>query len=188
MRIIGIVVVATAALAGPAGASVVVLGNSIGHSCYQAALDRNRSDLALKSCDDALESGQMSFHDIVATFVNRGIVKLHREDYRPALADFDHAIALDPAEPESYLNKGSALLRMGADPRQAIALFDEALERNTTRPELAYFSRAIAHEVSGDLQQAYNDYRRAQLAAPKWQEPGRELSRFQIKRVGGSTW
>jgi tetratricopeptide (TPR) repeat protein len=76
---------------------------------------------------------------------------------------------------------------MGASTSEAIALFDEALRRNTRRPELAYFSRGIAHEVAGNLQQAYLDYRRAQELAPRWDQPAREMSRFQVRKAGGTT-
>jgi tetratricopeptide (TPR) repeat protein len=173
-------------LAAPAAASVIVLGNSAGFGCYRSAVAKSGSDVAVQNCTDALEASVMSFDDTVATYVNRGVVKLHGGRYNEALRDFDRAIAMKPREAESYLNKGSALLRMGASADQAIPLFDEALRRNTNRPELAYFSRAIAHEVSGNLKEAYLDYRRAQEAAPRWDLPAREMARFQVRRAGGS--
>ena len=72
---------------------------------------------------------------------------------------------------------------MGASTSVAIALFNEALARNTSRPELAYFSRGVANEVAGNLTEAYRDYKRAQELAPRWDLPGEELSRFQVTRV-----
>lgn len=131
----------------------------------------------------AFRSGTLTFDDEVATYVNRGIVRLYGKDHQGAISDFDKAIALNPAQPESYLNKGAALVRMGASPSEAIALFNEALARKTSRPELAYFSRGIAHEVAGKLTEAYRDYKRAQELAPRWDRPGEELSRFQVTRV-----
>lgn len=171
--------------ATPAIASVIVIGNSPGHGCYVSAKAQNGSNVALEDCNKAMKSGLLSRDDTVATYVNRGIVKLWGKDHRGAVADFDRAIAMDPREAESYLNKGSAYLRMKASPIEAIALFSEALERKTDRPELAYFGRAIAHEVAGDMKAAYLDYRRAQAAAPEWGDPARELSRFQVRRVNG---
>ena len=173
-------------LAAPAAASVIVLGNSAGFGCYRAAVAKASSDVAVKNCTDAIESGMMSFDDTVATYVNRGVVKLHGGRYDDALRDFDRAIAMKPSEPESYLNKGSTLLRMEASPASAIPLFGEALQRNTRRPELAYFGRAIANEASGNLKEAYLDYRRAKEAAPRWDLPAREMARFQIRPAGGS--
>ncbi len=175
--------IAMACLSAPGLAAGIVVGGSLGAACYEAALNKANSFSAIVSCDYALKSGTMSAHDTVATYVNRGILKLARDDFDDAVRDFDRAIALDPAEPESYLNKGTALLRKGADPSLAVAQFDEALERGTQRPELAYFSRAIAYETAGDVKAAYQDYRRAQLAAPDWDSPARELSRFEVRKT-----
>ena len=47
-----------------------------------------------------------------------------------AIADFDRAIALDPNQPEAYLNKGAALIRLN-NPTEALRLFTVALEHNT---------------------------------------------------------
>lgn len=171
-------------VAGPAAAGVVVIGSSPGRACYEAARSGDSSRDALAICDNALASGLMDSGDQVATFVNRGIVKILRGTYDLAISDFDRAIALDPRQPESYLNKGSALLRSGARAGDAIPLFSEALQRKTKRPELAYFGRAIAYEETGDVKSAYLDYRRAQEADPRWEQPAEELKRFQVRREG----
>ena len=170
-------------LAAPAAASVMVVGNSPGFSCYAVAKSRNGSIDALQRCNEAFRSGTLTFEDEVATYVNRGIVRLYGKDHVGAIADFDKAIALDPKQPESYLNKGAAIVRMGGNSAEAITLFNEALARKTSRPEIAYFSRGVAHETAGQLAEAYRDYKRAQELAPRWDQPGEELSRFQVKRV-----
>ena len=167
--------------AAPAG--VTVLGSSPGFSCYAVARSKDGSSDALERCNTAFESGKLTFDDQVATYVNRGIVRLYGKDHEGAIADFDKAISLNPAQPESYLNKGAALVRMGASPTDAIALFNEALARKTSRPEVAYFSRGVAHELAGNISAAYRDYKRAQELAPRWEQPGQELSRFQVTRV-----
>jgi tetratricopeptide (TPR) repeat protein len=174
------------AVAGPAEASVLVLGSDAGKECYEAARNQISSMDALARCDLALDQAALTSEEKVATFVNRGVVKLYRGNYQDAIQDFDRAIALDPSEPESYLNKASALLRSEASPAEAKALFSQALERDTRRPELAFFGRAIANELTGDIKSAYQDYKRAQEAAPRWQQPRRELSRFQVKRASTS--
>jgi tetratricopeptide (TPR) repeat protein len=173
-------------IAAPAAASIFVIGSDAGKQCYDAARNGSGSLDALQVCDQALAGGNLQRDERVATYVNRGIVKIHSGRYDAAIQDFDRAIAMDPSEPESYLNKGSALLRSEASPAEAKALFSEALQRDTRRPELAFFGRAIASELTGDLKSAYLDYKRAQEAAPRWRQPRRELSRFQVKRASSS--
>jgi tetratricopeptide (TPR) repeat protein len=90
-------------------------------------------------------------------------------------------MVLDPDEPETYLNRGSALIRR-EDAANAIAMFDQAIQRNTRRPELAYYGRALANELSGNVRAAYRDYRRASELAPRWSEPRIELRRFRVTR------
>ena len=172
-----------AAMPAAAPAGVMVIGNSPGFSCYAVARAKDGSREALQRCNDAFRSGLLTFHDEVATYVNRGIVRLYGNDHQGAIADFDKAISLNPAQPESYLNKGVVLVQMGGSSSDAIALFNEALVRKTSRPELAYYSRGVAHEVAGNLNAAYRDYKRAQELAPRWAEPVEELSRFQVKQV-----
>ena len=99
----------------------------------------------------------------VATHVNRGILRLRRGMVDEAIADFDQAIALDPNQPEAYLNKGAALLQR-QNPSEAVQLFTVALERNTTRPAIAHYGRAIANEQLGNVREAYHDYQRGEPA------------------------
>ena len=96
-----------------------------------------------------------------------------------AIADFDRAIELDPNQAEAYLNKGAALLRR-ENPGEAMNLFTIALERNTTRPALAHYGRAIANETLGNLGAAYRDYTAAARIDPEWNQPRQELTRFRV--------
>jgi tetratricopeptide (TPR) repeat protein len=184
LSLVGLATFGLVVAAAPASGSIMVLGDSIGHACYASARAQLGTRTALADCNTALESGKLSFEDTVATYVNRGIVKIHAGDHQAAIADFDRSIRLDPNQPESYLNKGSALLRLGGRSQEAVGLFDEAIQRKTRRPELAYFGRAIAHEDNGNLNAAYHDYRRARDLAPRWDLPAREMSRFQVRPAG----
>jgi tetratricopeptide (TPR) repeat protein len=169
-----------AAVSVPAVAAVTVVGSSSARMCFEAAdSPMAPTQRELRYCDDAFTEGAMSSHDTVATHVNRGILRLRRSQTDAAIADFDQAIRLDPRQPEAYLNKGAALIRLN-DATEALRLFTVALEYNTRRPEIAHFGRAIANESLGNVRAAYDDYRRASELDPDWRDPQTELRRFRV--------
>jgi tetratricopeptide (TPR) repeat protein len=169
-----------AAGAGPALGAVTVIGSSSARMCFEAAdAPMLPSMQSMRYCNEALDDATLSEHDLVATRVNRGILFLRRNQLDPAIADFDAAIAMDPNQPEAYLNKGSALMRRN-NAEEALQLYTVALERNTSRPALAHFGRAIANEVLGNVRAAYEDYQLASQLDPNWAEPRTELRRFRI--------
>ena len=169
-----------AAVSVPALGAVTVVGSSSARMCFEAADSPLMPSLRdMRYCDEALTQGAISDHDTIATYVNRGILRLRRSQIDVAIADFDRAIALDPQQPEAYLNKGAALIRLN-NPTEALQLFTAALEYHTRRPEVAHYGRAIANETLGNVRAAYNDYRRASELDPDWAEPAAELSRFRV--------
>ncbi|HET9427551.1 MAG TPA: tetratricopeptide repeat protein [Allosphingosinicella sp.] len=171
-----------AVISVPAAASVISMGSTSASLCYQRAdspVDPSFSDLRI--CDTALNEEGLTQRDRVATHVNRGILRLRRSQLDLAIADFDRAIALDPDQPEAYLNKGAAMIRQ-RNPGAALGLFTMAIERRTSRPELAHFGRAIANEALGNARQAYRDYQRASELDPDWADPRSELTRFRVVR------
>ncbi|MBX3561608.1 MAG: hypothetical protein KF780_07305 [Sphingomonas sp.] len=177
-------VIAAALAASPAfaQAGVRTLGSSDARGCYLAAELRRNVDMRdLVRCDDALRVGGLDIRDTAATHVNRGILRMRLGHIDAAIADFDAASAIDPGQPEAYLNKGAALI-VRQQPGEAARLFTVALERNTMRPELAHYGRAVAHETLGDARAAYADYRRASELAPRWREPRADLTRFRVTR------
>jgi tetratricopeptide (TPR) repeat protein len=171
---------ALAAFAVPASASVLVVGNSDARMCFEAA-DSPMLPAArdIRRCDDALRHESLTGYETVATHVNRGILRLRRNQVEEAVADFDRAITLDPEQPEAYLNKGAALIRR-QNPAEAVPLFTASIERNTSRPAIAHYGRAVANEALGNVAAAYRDYRRASELDPEWAEPRAELRRFRV--------
>jgi tetratricopeptide (TPR) repeat protein len=168
------------AAASAAPASVTVIGNSNARLCYEAAdspLVPRVTDVQI--CDEALMRDALARFETVATHVNRGILKLRLGRTDEAIADFDRAIVVDPDQPEAYLNKGAALIRLN-NAREALPLFTVALERRTSRPEIAHYGRGVAYEALGNLAAAYRDYRRASELKPDWEEPRAELARFRV--------
>lgn len=167
--------------AGAANAAITVIGTSSARACYEAAEHENASASALRSCDAAIESADTGPRERVATYVNRGIVYFHRADFERAISDFDRAIAMDPDEPEAFLNKGVALMRRDQSGAQALPLFTMAIEMGTEEPALAYYARGVAHELNGDLTAAYYDIRRASQIDPQWDLPTQDLARFIVR-------
>jgi tetratricopeptide (TPR) repeat protein len=165
----------------PASAAVLVLGSDSARLCYESA--RASSGVRnLPLCDEALSQEALSPHDRVATFVNRGIIRMKSGNIDAAIKDFDTAIALDANQPEAYLNKGAAILRGTNGWGDAVPLFSTAIEKRTIRPEVAYLGRGMANESSGNIKAAYLDYKQAAALAPHWKEPLDELSRFKVSR------
>lgn len=176
--------VLSAVLAAPASAASSVIGQGRAHGCFIAALTDNASQRTIDDCTRALDDDVLSSDDRVATHVNRGILKMQLKQIDAAIADFDAALARDPAQPEAFLNKGVATLRKSGAAAEAVRLFSAAIDNGTTKPELAHFGRAIAHEMLGDLRSAYADLKQANALAPEWTQPVEELARYQVRPAG----
>jgi tetratricopeptide (TPR) repeat protein len=165
----------------PAIAGVAVVGASSARMCFQAADASSRpTQRDLATCNEAIDEPGISDHDLVASYVNRGIVRLRRDLVELSLRDFDTALQMDPNQPEASLNKGAALMRQD-HVREALPLFTVALEHHTNRPAMAHFGRAIAYEALGDVQSAYRDYQLASELEPDWAQPRTELQRFRVR-------
>ena len=172
--------IAIALITTPAAASVMTLGNGLARSCYLATEARQATFSSIDICSEALEDATLVRHDIAATHVNRGIIYLLRKEHDAAGKDFDQAIAIDPGQPEAWLNKAVLKMRQGRT-AEALPLASRAVELNTTRPALAYFIRGIAQEAAGNVKAAYADLRRAQQLEPEWSYPTEELKRYSVR-------
>jgi len=170
-----------AALAAPAAASVTVIGGTAARTCYEAA-DSPFSPVpeTLAACDRALAAEPLAPRDVVATHVNRGILRVRGGDLAGGVADFDAAIRLDSEVGEAWFNRGAALLRRNA-PAEALPSFEAAVALGIDRPALAFLGRAVAHEALGNVRAAYADYRRASELEPGWDRPRAELARFSLR-------
>lgn len=184
MRIFPCLAAAAFLVPGAATASSMVIGSGLARMCYEAAEAERASPGTLDICNRAMSEEALSYDDQVATYVNRGIIRARLNDVDGALLDYNRAIKLKPSEPEAYLNKGALVLKARRDWKQARGLFDAALQRQTRRPEFAYFGRAITQEIAGDFAAAYADYRKASELAPAWENPKKELTRFSVRKSG----
>jgi tetratricopeptide (TPR) repeat protein len=172
---------AAASLAASAQAYVYVAAGGNAAACYQHAVNQNNTMEAVSTCTAALTADQLNARDRAATLVNRGILQLRMGRHDRAMNDFDQAIAAEPALAEGYINRGAALLRQ-ENYGEAIAAISAGLERRPADPAQAHYNRAVAHEESGNVRAAYEDYRRAAELAPNWEAPRLELARFSVRR------
>lgn len=169
---------AASSFAGTAGAYVLVAAGTQAVACYENARRELSTSRALQQCTDAL-SEALDERDRAGTYVNRGIVHMHRGSYQLALADFDRAIEMMPDLAEGHVNRGAALLTQN-DYQGALAAIERGLQLMPEDPARAYFIRGVANEELGNIRDAYNDYRRAAELAPNWDMPRTELTRFRV--------
>lgn len=163
-----------------ANAAVTVLGGGYALACYQAAEFKRPLRSGLVDCDMALKEEILPSRDRAATFVNRGILYMFERDFGKAIADYDSALTVDSQLAEAYVNKGIAVLHQGGNDGHAIELLSKGLSLDPARPEIAFYTRGVAHEMSGNASEAYHDYTRAAALKPDWENPRKELTRFKV--------
>ncbi len=163
-----------------AHAGIVTIGEGFARSCYESSKAQVSTPAAIETCDRAFSEQALALHDEVATHVNRGILHYLSGNLAAANQDYDAAIALDANEAEAWLNKGIAALK-ARNSAAAAPMFERALALKTARPALAYYGRAIVHEDTGNVRQAYADLQRARDLEPRWALPGEELKRYAVR-------
>ena len=94
-----------------------------------------------------------------------GIKKAQTGDFAGALADYDHAIELDPGFVEAYNNRAGAKERIGDLPG-ALDDCGRAIEIDPNY-SLAYAARAGIHYEMRDFRAAIDDFQRALKIAPR---------------------
>ena len=171
----------TFVLADEARAAVTVIGGGLAEACSQAAV-RGESDREYEElCDLAIETEFLNARDRAGTYVNRGVLRMRREEYGKAVEDFDQAIRMKPDLGEGYVNRGAAYI--GQQRYEAsLGEINRGLELGVEEPAKAYYNRALAYEGLEDARSAYFDYQKAQELAPGWSAPTEQLARFTVTR------
>jgi tetratricopeptide (TPR) repeat protein len=172
--------VLTVSAVGTGEAAVTVIGSGLARACYEAAEYKRGLDTALDECTRALNEEALTRRDRAATYVNRGIVRLYDRDMQEAIVDFDTALGIKPDLGEAYVNKGIAMVHLGTNDAQAIDLLTKGIDMNTSRPEIAFYTRGVANELAGNTREAYYDYKKAAELKPSWPKPAEELQRFTV--------
>jgi tetratricopeptide (TPR) repeat protein len=164
-----------------ADAAVTVFGDEAAGQCSQAAI-AGRSDASSESyCTTALNEDTLSAEDRAGTFVNRGVMKLRREEFESSRADFNAALALVPTMGEAWVNRGAMWV---GEKRYQAGLDDlnKGLALGVKEKEKVYFNRALAYEGLDDEKSAYFDYQHALQLKPDWLLPQKELLRFHVSQ------
>ena len=104
------------------------------------------------------------------------------QNARPSARGFSRAMATDGSNPEAYLNMAISHLQKNENDTSVMPMIEKALSLNTKDQALAYYSRGVVHERNGNIRQAYYDYKKAHELAPDWDEPTRDLERYQVVR------
>ena len=165
--------------------SVTVLGPTLFDECSNAAAAAQRTGHVgvsdVQTCSAAIGRAWSTVGETATAFVNRGTLHLVRGENDKAINDFSQAIKADPKLASAYNDRGVAL---SAQHRQAdaIADFSQAIALKADNADQVHFNRAMAYEDSGDLKRAYIDYREAAKLNPGWDQPARQLARFNVKQ------
>lgn len=159
------------------GGSVVSIGAPAAQACADLVARGDISDDALRICDRAFISSRLDRDQEMATYLNRGVIRLRRQEAAAALEDFDAAIRLDRRQAVAFQNRGAALIQLRRY-GEAITSLTEALGLGVQDPHKSYLNRGAAREALGDLRGAYEDYNTALEIRPDWGPAEAELARF----------
>jgi tetratricopeptide (TPR) repeat protein len=159
-----------------ADAALIVLGSGLAQSCYKAAEVGRGVDTT--DCDRALEEPMVN-HDRAATYINRSVLRLRKNDAQGALADCETSIRINSQLGEAFVNKGAALITLGR-PQEAVESLSHGIALGAHKLHYAYYDRAMAREDMGDIQGAYQDYKRALELSPGFEEAAQQLKRFRV--------
>ena len=159
----------------------IIGGGSFARNCYTAATVaiqlNNASRQDLEECNQAISHAKLSRKDLLATYVNRGIVYAAMEEYQQALKDYKSAIELGPGSGEVYVNLGNLYL-LSEKYEVAIRQYTIAIKLALPKDHIAYFNRGMAYENNNEFDNAEVDYRRAIELSPQWALPQLRLERL----------
>lgn len=132
-------------------------GIADGQKC---AATRNNPGVAINYCVRAIYSGDLSQHQLAATYYNWGLEYKRKGDCEQAIKNFDSAIVLQPNFVRAFNGRGVSYFEMG-ERKLAIEDFDAAapdldaaLQRNPGAPQNTlwlYVARARSGRESSDV-------------------------------------
>ena len=174
---------AIAATEASAQSMQVIGGDSFARECYQASSSTSMTGFAsgedLIACDRAISHGNLRKSDRVATYVNRGVIKVALEDFQGAVQDYNLALKLDDSSAEAYANRGNMWFVAGRF-QEAIKDYERSLELELGQAHVAHLNRGMALETIGQWTDARQAYQRALELQPEW-----AVAQAKLDRVNG---
>jgi len=163
---------------GPAGAQTVVsMGRGYAHDCFIYAKAGTDPADGVAVCDQALKEELLIPKDKAATFDNRGVMLDRLGRTEKAAADFHMAIALNESQGDPYVNLGSMLIkerRYG----EALDQINKGLALGMSYPQIGYYDRALAEEMTGQYKDAYYDFKKVLEIEPGYAPATERLKDF----------
>jgi tetratricopeptide (TPR) repeat protein len=145
--------------------------------CSQAANQQADLKDGLTACNTALSDPNMNHR--AELLVDRGVIQALLGDNAAALRDYNGAIALDSGLGDAYVSRAGVLVTLKRYD-EARADISEGLALNASNLHVAYYTRAVIEEESGDVKAAYRDYKAALAIKPDFAAANRELARFKL--------
>src|SRR5437764_272008 len=111
---------------------------------------------SIAACNTYIEAAGHRWDGLAPAFRRRAEAHRAQGDIDAAIADFDHAIKIDPKKIDNLLGRGLAYLEK-RDTDRAIRDFSQAIGLDP-RHVGAILNRARAHRAAGDLKRTVLDY------------------------------
>ncbi len=182
---ISVLVVALAMPAtGWAQGAITVIGGGMAQECYEAVeFGRVPVTRAIEVCDQALDLERLRPRDKAATHTNRGILFMRQGNNTRALWDYQRGLEILPGLQEAKVNLGAALYNLKRYPEALAALNEGVGSDSVDARAIGYYNRGLTHEKLGDIQSAYEDFRRALQANPEFKQAADQMARFTVVPV-----
>ena len=132
--------------------------------CESGARAGDPGGRALGACDILVRAADLPDETRARALINRGVIAFGRGQRAAARGDFEQALALAPLSGEAWLNLSAAQSRTGL----AAAAVESARQarRNGADAAASRFNEAIALELTGAFDAAYDAYVDAAALAP----------------------
>lgn len=170
-----------APLTAYAQGAVTVIGGGMAKECYEAVeFSRVPAAKALDVCDQALDLERLSARDRAATYTNRGILYMRAGNNTRALWDYQRSLEVMPKLQEAKVNLGAALYNLKRYPEALVALNEGVGTDSLDARAIGYYNRGLTHEKLGDIQSAYEDFRRALQTNPEFKQAADQMARFTV--------